>query len=89
MMSLWARTCRATNPSSYSAAAKDFRSSMIRISFPPGAQQGRDSCLMAVVGKCEGGDVGTVGEEGLLLFVSPWGGTSMPWLANAVLAQPW
>lgn len=61
---------------------------MIRISFPPGAQQDRDMCLVAVVGKCEGGDVGTVGEEGLLFFVSPWGGTSMPWSANAVTARP-
>lgn len=32
--------------------------------------------------------MGTVGEEGLLLFVSPWGGTSMPWLANVVSARP-
>lgn len=32
--------------------------------------------------------MGTVGEEGLLWFVSPWGGTGMPRPANAVLAQP-
>lgn len=38
--------------------------------------------------------MGTVGEESLLCglwFVSPWGGTSMPWSASAELevAQPW
>lgn len=50
---------------------------------------GQGHVLKAVVGQWEGGDVGTVGEEGLLWFVSPWGGTSMPRSANAVLAQAW
>jgi hypothetical protein len=39
-----------------------FRSSMTRISFPPGEQQGRDMCWLAAVGKVGGRYVGTVGE---------------------------
>lgn len=90
MMSLWAWPCRIASLSSYSAAPIDFRSSMIRISFPPGAQQGRVMSLRRQWGsrRNEAGDVGTVGEEGSLRFVSPWGGTGMPRSTNAVLAQP-